>query len=250
MKLNPIILFVLIGLADIALYITKPFGENFYIIADILPVLNSSLFFLFAFLAYKPYGFNSIQGKSLFFMFLGALSWFLGEATWFLYELNGIMSPNISIADFFWILGYPFFIIGLFNLFKISKSKITTTKIVFSAAITLFITIFTYILIEFSYKNITLVEEILILSYVFLDALLLIKTFIVVSNIRKSEFFKPWSIILLSFSLILIADIIYYNIVEIYETGEWIDLLWILSYLSLGYGFYYHLKTTRKIIKS
>ncbi|MCX8178733.1 MAG: hypothetical protein N3D75_02820 [Candidatus Aenigmarchaeota archaeon] len=250
MRLNPIILFVLIGLADIALYITRPFGDNFYILADLLPVINSSLFFLFAFLAYKPYGYKNIQGKSLFFMFLGALSWFLAETAWFLYELNGIMSPKISLADFFWLLGYPFFIIGIFNLFKISKSKITTTKIVFSSIITLFVTIFTLILIEFSSKSITLVEEILILSYVFLDSSLLLKTFIVVSNISKSEFFKSWSIILLSFSLILIADIIYYNIIEIYETGEWIDLLWILSYLSLAYGFYHHLKTTKKIIKS
>ena len=237
-------------LLTILMYLFKPFGENFYILADIIPILYSLLSLIFAFQSYKLIGFKSIQGKSLFLIFMALLFWFLGELTWGVYEiLIGIKSPSPSIADIFWLSGYPLFICSLYYLSKMISVRFEKFKTIIIFTLIFAISISIYKLTIPSLKEeTTILEKVINNSYVIFDGILLISLILVIVGFSNSKFILSWGLIFLSILVILIADI-YYNIYsEIYETGDIIDILWDLGYLLFSLGFIIYKRTFKNIL--
>ncbi|MDP3697853.1 MAG: hypothetical protein Q8R55_07675, partial [Candidatus Taylorbacteria bacterium] len=82
----------------------------------ILPLLSG----LFGIMLSKKWGFLSASlGRAIFFISVGLFMWGLGSVTFSYYNIVlDIAVPYPSLADVGFVLGPPFWIIGLFNLGK------------------------------------------------------------------------------------------------------------------------------------
>src|SRR3989338_7631709 len=63
--------------------------------------------------AIKEYGLRSLQGKILLTIVCGIFGWFIGEVLWTYYELIAKTDPYPSLADWFYLVSYVPFCIGL-----------------------------------------------------------------------------------------------------------------------------------------
>lgn len=242
---------ILLFLADFLLYVYQPLGEEFYIVGDSTIILFSFLAIVSGFYAYRPHGFKSTQGKALLFITLGVIFWFLGETTWGIYEVVlGIEAPVASVADIFWLIGYPFFLIGSYFLCRLAlvplgkKKYVLAVIIIAVCSFMLYLAFPTFLDIEMS-----LAEKLSTAGYVVGDMLLLVAMAFAVSYLWGGKFTKPWSVILIAILLSAIADIYYMNFIDVYETGNMIDLLWDVDYILMTFGFFYHRETAKEIVE-
>jgi hypothetical protein len=252
-KLNfAIICFSLLFLANIFLYLYKPLGENFFIIGDAIVIFLSFLAFISGIYAFKLHGFKSLQGKALLYLSIGIFFWFLGETTWGIYEIFlGIKSPFASLADVFWLIGYPFFLIGLYSLRRLSCSPIKKAKLLFLILIAIFICSF---MLYLAFPNLTsselsIQEKFSTSGYVIGDMLILVFLTFATTNLLQAKTFKAYSLIIVAIMLMSLADIYYMNFSEVYEVGNLIDLAWNLGYILLALGFLYHRETIKNLLK-
>jgi len=81
-------------------------------------------------------------------------------------------------------------------------------------------------------------EKISTAGYVIGDVVLLDALAITIIYLAGKEFSKMWTMILLGMFIITIADAVYPYILDIYRTGNLIDLLWDLGYIVLALGFF------------
>ena len=75
-------------------------------------------------------GFRSAMGRVIFFISLGLITWGIGSFIWFWYLFYGkIDIPYPSIADGIYVLSWPLWGIGIWNLSRVigAKSYISTT---------------------------------------------------------------------------------------------------------------------------
>jgi len=244
--------FSLLFLANVFLYLYQPLGENFFIIADMIVIILSFLAFISGIYAYKLHGFKSLQGKALLFLSIGIFFWFLGETTWGIYEIFlGIKSPFTSLADVFWLIGYPCFLIGLYSFYKLSHSPIKKAKLLFLVLIAIFICSF---MLYLAFPNLTspelsIQEKFSTSGYVIGDMLILVFLAFAITNLLHEKIFRAYSLIIAAIVLMSLADIYYMNFSEVYEVGNLIDLAWNLNYILLALGFLYHRETIKNLLK-
>lgn len=242
--------FIVIFLIVILLYIYEPLWNNFYIIGDSIVSILSFFAAISGFYAYRMHGFKSTQGKALCFISLGALFWFLGEFTWTIYEVVlGIEKPIASIADIFWFIGYPLFLIGVYYVYKAASTFPSKRKLTFLIIIIILICA---LLLCLAMPNLTAAEiafeeKIATGGYVICDMLLLIGLIFVIACLFQSKFLRAWSIILIAILFSTAADVFYMNLSVVYETGNIIDLLWDLDYTLFAFGFFYYRETVEEI---
>jgi hypothetical protein len=236
-------------LATVLLYIFKPLGEDFYIIGDSIVIIFSLLAFASGFYAYKIHGFKSVQGKALFLLTIGIFFWFLGESTWGFYEIVlGIEAPVASIADVFWLLGYPFFLGGAYFICRLAAIPLAKKKyMLFALIIAGLFCVLWLIYPTIVNPEISLAEKMSTTGYVIGDFAILIAMIFIVVYLSGSKFLKPWTLIIIGLVLSTIADIYYMNFIDVYASGDWIDILWCADYIITALGLFYYRETAEKI---
>jgi len=244
------LIFLLLFLANVIIYRLRPLGENFYIIGDGIVIFLSFLAFVSGLYAYSLHGFKSLNGKALIFLSFGLLFWFLGELTWGIYEIVlGIESPVASLADAFWILGYPFFFLGLVYICRLTSAFKKKNAIAFGFLACLILGSMLYISLPTIVKDIPVGEKISTAGYVLGDSLLLILAIYTMPALYRTKIFVPYFLIILSIICMVVADIYYMNFLEEYEVGNLIDLVWNLDYILLAVGFLYHRESIKGLLK-
>lgn len=181
---------------------------------------------------------------------LGLFFWFLGEFTWAVYSLVlSVPIPYPSIADGFWIFGYPFFFIALLLQswpFRAAlTSKQTAVGLVSMSVITagVLAVLVPPVLVgteEFLTKLVSL-------AYPLLDVLLLAVAVPVFMLFREGTLWKPSLFIVLGIILTLVADI-FFSLTTLngtYYNGHPLELFFHWSYLAFTLGFYLRLKRSR-----
>jgi hypothetical protein len=239
-------------LANVLLFVYEPFGESFYVIADSLVAILALLAALAGFYAYRLHGFRSTQGKALLFMAAGSFFWFLGELTWGLYEIAlGVEKPVSSVADIFWFIGYPLFMIGLYYIFRLSLLPGRRKLVVVTAAMALVFSLMLYLAVPtMTDATMSLEEKISTAGYMVGDAFLLAGLAFAIACLFGSRFAKPWSVLLLAIVLSAVADVCYTNFFSVYQTGNLIDLLWNTDYILFAFGFIYYRETVKDIMSA
>lgn len=237
----------------ILIYISKPFDDKFYIVGNSLVIALSLMATLSGIYAYRIYGYGSIQGKSLLFLTFGLFFWFLGETTWGIYEIaTGIESPLVSIADIFWILGYPFFLLGIYFICKMAalplgrKNKYFLTFILFLSILLCSYLIYPTLISQ----ELIFLEKLTLAFYVVFDCILLFATIFAIIYLKNTKFLKVWILVFLALFLATVADIYYMNLAEMYQTGNLIDILWDLDYLIMSFGLFYMREKTKEIFST
>ncbi|MFH1820988.1 MAG: hypothetical protein ABH852_00885 [Methanobacteriota archaeon] len=240
-------------LIDCLLYLFQPLGENFYIIGDSAAVLFSFSAVVFGISAFKSHQFSDLQGKALFFLTFGIFFWFLGETTWAIYEvILGLEVPVASVADVFWIVGYPVVLISLYYIWKLVLWPTGKKNIILLA---IFLLVVSFILWYLSIPALTDVglsaaEKVSTAGYVIGDMLVVDALIVVVVYLFRSKFLKTWGLILIAMIMTTIADVYYLHFLDIYQVGNLIDLFWDLSYITLALAFIYHKEKWNAILSA
>lgn len=194
----------------------------------------------------KVYGINNPHAKALAFLSLGVFFWFLGDFIWFILEYFYNKNPFPSVADYFYLLAYPILLVGLIQEVKSNSIKWTNGKALTAVLVSLiFGLIVFYFGIILAYdRDQTLLNNIIAISYGVGDLVLIIFSvaiLMVALGYQKGRLFLPWLYVLVGFTLILAADILFAIFNEEYENFTAVrnlDLGWISGFLLLGFGFF------------
>ena len=206
------VILVIVLLANIVIYAARPFGESFSLAGDIMVTSFSLAAAAFGFYAYRLHGWKSIQGRALLLFSIGALLWFSGEAIWSFFDITLADVPLPSYADAVWFLGYPFFIAGLYHLWKVTKVPLTKGRISLSyiSAFAILVVMILYVALPaFLNPEESAVERAVAIGNVIGDTALIISCLVVIISLVGGKLITPWVILLTALILSSIADLAY-----------------------------------------
>lgn len=197
-------------------------------------------------LRFKQHGKHGIA----WLCFLGAsVAWFTANTIWAVDELVFNINPFPSLADVFFIAGYPlllcFLIYYLQPVRRAATLKITTGTIVISVAIMI-----PSVYMSYSFDpKIGLLENLLATSYPILDSVILVPALIGVVLFFRGEVNFTWSLICLAIVLQSAGDSLfqYATFTNTYYTGHPADIMFLWSYILFSFGVYDHIKIFKKV---
>lgn len=171
-------------------------------------------------------------------------SWFIAEQLWLVYELVYKIDPWPSMADFFYLAGYPLLVTFSFFYLKPVRKAISRNLVILSTAVSGVLLVPTLYLVSGSNSELSNFEVALAASYPILDALLLCPAIIGVILFFRGEVNFLWSLICTATILNVIADtgFLVLSMDDSYYTGHPIDLLYLWAYILFAFGVYSHIK--------
>jgi len=192
----------------------------------------------------RYFTFSSAMGTSLMFLSIGIFCSSIGDLVWGYYNvIEGVGVPYPSLADVFYLGMIPLASYGLFLLLKSLKFTIdaeTKMKLVLLPATVSILTYFLFVQSELG-GSVPALEKALNVAYPIGDALFLSFSLMILSVVRGSTLAKPIRVISIGFILVALADFAFSwtTSLETYSTGNWIDVLYMLSYFTIGAGMYF-----------
>lgn len=239
-------LLLVMGAFFVAAAITYISGDYESLSSSIWNLIPPFAAAIFGILTVKIYGINNPHAKAIAFMSLGVFFWFLGDFIWFILEYFLNKNPFPSIADYFYLTAYPLLLAGLISEVKSNTIKWNYPKAIFAIALSfLFGFIVFYFGILQAYNPLeSLLNNTIAMTYGVGDLILIIFAviiFMVTVGYQKGKLFIPWLSILIGFTLILVADILFAIFREDYENFTSVrnlDLGWISGFLLIGFGFF------------
>ena len=189
-------------------------------------------------------------------IFYSLLVWTVSDITWAFYEVVlGQQTPFPSLADFFWLLGFIPFSIGLFQKYRTLNAKLDRRRVqLIAAGSVIFILIafyFSFYSVGTAFPTNSLFENILMFSYPMTMLILLILASLVLFSIKKGRFALTWRLIVNSLFLrsasnlllVLFAGTTSNSSIDIYldPLVMLMMILYFLSYLLLALGGFAHI---------
>lgn len=214
---------------------------------DIVPVLTNALATVMLFWAAKRTKLSSRRlGNAWLFFALAQLVYTLGDLIWALLELALKISPYPSIADVFYLLNYPLFMVGAFLITEEKSSPIEY----FERSLDILITMVAAVLGMWFFLVEPLVRiaasespllSILTIAYPTGDIVLFLSLVWLFNRDPKRFATVPVLLIFVGILLTMIFDTIYsyQSYIGTYQSGNLIDLGWIVSYLFIGLAGYH-----------
>ncbi|OLE39782.1 MAG: hypothetical protein AUF74_01425 [Thaumarchaeota archaeon 13_1_20CM_2_38_5] len=188
------------------------------------------------------------HGKAWLFFLAISISWFIAETTWSALELAYHENPFPSIADIFYLAGYPFWFGFLFYYIKPVKNAVTKKMILGAAAISITMMIpSTYMAYDLDPK-VSLLSNVIATSYPILDSIILIPALIGIVLFFRGEVNFTWSLVCIGIVLQSMGDSGFQiaTFTNTYYTGHPVDILFLWSYIFLSFGVYDHIRIFKK----
>lgn len=181
------------------------------------------------------------------FLFVGFLLWFIGEFTWGFYALYlGVEIPYPSLADVFWLVAYPFVLMGTVSFVYPFRSAIRRRNIIPSLAVSALATLVVGVVLvlptlSFSEDTIT---NIVSLSYPILDIVFLFVSITGVTLFWGGRIARAWYWFTAGAGIMAIGDILFSYAVAngTYYSGDPLDLLYVFSYTCYGLALHQNLR--------
>jgi len=188
------------------------------------------------------------HGRAWIFFVGVAVSWFIAEQIWLVYDLVYQIDPFPSLADFFYLAGYPFlFLFSIYYLKPLQRaiSKKTLTYVSLTAVTLLIPSV--YMALDQN-SQIGDFELALALSYPIVDAIVLIPALIGVILFFRGEVNFLWSLICVAIILNVVADtgFLITSMNGSYYMGHPIDMLFLWAYILFSFGVYSHIQIFKK----
>ncbi|HXU95062.1 MAG TPA: hypothetical protein VFP45_01365 [Candidatus Nitrosotalea sp.] len=246
--LKKLLVISLIGSGFIILTSTffgKEIGET---VTDITYVITTGIFVTLAFSLVLRFKKTGSHGKSWLFFLGAAVSWCLAETSWTVYELIYKQNPFPSIADGFYIAGYPLMLGFLVYYLKPVKKAITKKMLIISILISLAISIPSISMAYSSESNVSVLENVLATAYPVLDSIIFVPAILGISLFFRGEVNFPWSLICIGILCFAVGDIGFQftTFTNTYYTGNPVDMILIWAYIFFSFGSYYHIRMYRK----
>ena len=218
-------------------------SDNFYVVSDIVNILTAALAVFFGFIVVKKSDTNNIQGKALLFIFLAAVLWMLAESAWGYYEIGlGIQTPETTVADLLWYLGYFSVMIGFHYIWKIIRPTISKLRnyISFLVSTATFFISSVFVYYDTFSPERSLIDNIVINGYVVFDLTLIVVGILTILSFRGGNLAKPWAILAASIIIMLIPDFIYSKYINTFNPADLYTILWSIGYLLMAFSFHYY----------
>ena len=247
--------FLTISLCTIAIgiLITNRISEDTAIIfTSWAYIVTAGSFLILALVIVVKTGGIGSHGKSWILFAVFAISWMTAEMVWSINELILEIDPYPSFADFFWLLGYPFYFGFLILYLKPFRKAISKKMIVSSSVISIIFLISAFYVSYDTDLELTDFDNILALSYPLLDAIVLVPALIGVTLFLTGKVNFLWTLMCLAIICVIIADIGFYfgTLDDDYYSGHPIEILFHWVYILFAFGMYDQInifKTKRKI---
>ena len=220
--------------------VVKPVTDVMYIITTLTFVILSTILVL----RFKKTG---DHGKAWLFLLGTSVSWFLAETVWTVYELVYDKNPFPSIADVFYITGYPLMFGFLMYYLKPVRKAITKKMIIGAILISVSMSIPSIYMAYSPEPDVTLFENMLATSYPIFDSIIFIPALIGISLFFRGEVSFTWSLICIGILCFTIGDIgfQYATFTNTYYTGHPADIILMWSYILFSFGAYDHIRIFR-----
>jgi hypothetical protein len=174
---------------------------------------------------------------------LGLLSWLLGLSVYtYAYLVSGTGLPYVSIADVFYLLSYPAWIVGAVRMLRLFGRAIRTAGWLALAAVgvVLYMLIIIFV-IPASVSSLESSIEVLVTAlYPTLDVAFFLMTLAIFLAFRAGVFEKAFAFMALGAMLLALGDLVYavLSVTGLYYDGHPMDLLLFFGCVSAGYGFW------------
>jgi hypothetical protein len=174
---------------------------------------------------------------------LGLFSWMIGLSIYtYTYLIAGADLPYLSIADVFYLLSYPAWMISAIGMLRVFGRAVAKRArlIVVTVGLVLYSLIAVYV-IPLSIIGLENPLEVIVTAlYPTLDVLFFLLVFALFFVFRKGMFGKPFAFMALGTVLLALGDLAYtvLNVVSLYVEGNPIDLLLFLGCVGAAYGFW------------
>src|SRR3989344_1721796 len=119
-------LFIGIFLTAAAVYAFQLGGPANELLESLIYLIPPTICAVAGLRAAKAYGLGTPHGQALALLTLGLACWLAGELAWTAFDYVLKIDPFPSVADVFYLLGYPFILIGLVKEISLAKLKLTT----------------------------------------------------------------------------------------------------------------------------
>lgn len=209
--------------------------------------------------ALKIFHLSSKEGVVLALLTAGLACFTLGELIFFYFQYIAETDPFPSVADVFFILGYPLIFWALVKEVKHNKvswrdfsKKMLALIILFCLALTAFVA---YFGIYLAYDaDATLIENVVAMAYPVGDLILIVPIFLILKvavDFKGGKLFYSWMMIFIALLGLLAGDILFAIFYDQYSEAIFpytlIDFTWVAMYLLFAYSFYFTTQTIRQL---
>ena len=218
--------------------------DNRTLVTDLLYVPVPAAMLVLSIIITLRFKMSGKHAKAWIVFAIFAASWFTAEQIWLVYELILNIDPWPSVADFFYLLGYPLlFVFSILYLYPVRKA-ISKKLIISSSMASISLLIATFILAYQPDSSGNDFEVALAASYPVLDAIVLCPALIGVSLFFRGEVSFLWSLMCIAMILNVIGDagFLVFSMNDSYYTGHPIDLLYVWAYIFFAFGVYSHIR--------
>ncbi len=192
----------------------------------------------------KKIGISGSHGKAWVSFAVFSAMWFIAEQVWMVLELVYQQKPFPSIADFFYIVGYPAYFIFAILYLQPFKNAITRKMIIASSLVAIAVLVPNLYMAFENNSDEDKFSIVLGALYPILDAIVLMPALIGVMLFFGGKVNFLWALMLVGIIIEVIADIAfqYFSLDDSYYTGHPVDILFLWSYILLSFGVYDHVK--------
>lgn len=187
-------------------------------------------------------------GKAWIYFSICATLWFIAEMTWIIEELVLITDPFPSYADFFYILGYVFYLAFSIHYIKPLKKSITK-KILLSVSTSsiLFVIIALYFVVD---SNTDFIDYAVVIGAVYpiLDSIVMIPAMIGTILLFNGRMQFTLSLLLVGIAFMALGDIgfLFHEEDDSYYTGHPLEIMFYSAYVFFSFGIFDQIRIFRK----
>ena len=247
-ELQKLLLASLIGTGFTILVSTLVGKDVVKSVTDVMYIIVTATFVILSIILVLRFKKTGDHGKAWLFLLGTSVSWFIAETTWTVYELIYHKNPFPSIADVFYIAGYPLMLGFLMYYLKPVRKAITKKMITGAILISAAMAIPSIYMAYSPEPDVTLFENVLATSYPILDSIIFIPAMIGIALFFRGEVNFTWSLICMGILCFAIGDIgfQYATFTNTYYTGHPADIILMWSYILFSFGVYDHIRIFRK----
>ncbi|HXX05335.1 MAG TPA: hypothetical protein VEJ68_00770, partial [Candidatus Bathyarchaeia archaeon] len=195
---------ILVGF--IIIFATLLGKESAKIVTDIIYIPVTGVMVALSFVLSFRFRGAGNHGKAWLFFLGTTISWFIAETIWTIYELVYNINPFPSLADVFFLIGYPLIFCFLMYYLKPVK-KGASRKIILGSILVSVAILVPSIYMAYNFDpNVGLFENILATSYPVADSIILVPALVGVVLFFKGEVNFTWSLICLGIVLQSVGD--------------------------------------------
>jgi len=196
--------------------------------------------------------FSSHLGRGLSFLSVGLITWGSGTVVIAYFNIfNSASYPYPSVADFFYIISWPFWFLGLINLFKVTGATVNIKSVAgkfFAILIMGLGILLSYYLLfvvardgVFEIDTTNYLRLFLDFAYPFFDVIILITAsmlYILSAKYLGGLFKVPILLVIVGFILNYFADMVftYTNTLGTFYVGNWVDMIYTTAMFLISFG--------------